>query len=348
MSGGATPPGRPAADRRNQVTIETTYKSDLRPDMAPFEVSLRDDPRLHVRGRPRERDRRRHHHRGGGAGPARRHARDPRGRGDDRPPPLGRLRRAPGLRLPRAHARLDRPGGLAGRRLQRARAWTTTSRARTAATATRSPRASRPSGRCTRSSSARGSRAATAVTRERAPRGGPGGARLPRDRRAVRQGGGLLPRPRRRHAHRRLLHRPPGRQRHRRRQRADRHGCGDGPPLRAVGPGRVLLRRRRRLRQRRRARVAQLGGPGAVDQPHGGRSSLRPAGHLLHPEQPLRHDPPLRRGGHGRRPPGRSAPPGFADNNDARRDRSTAWTCWPCATRCAAPRSCAAPGRARC
>ncbi len=51
----------------------------------------------------------------------------------------------------------------------------------------------------------------------------------------------------------------------------DRHRRRDGPPLRALGPGRLLLRRRRRVRQRRGARVAQLGRPGPVDQPPGRR-----------------------------------------------------------------------------
>ena len=254
---------------------------------------------------------------GAGRGrPARRHARHPRARGDDRPAPLGRLRAA--LRA------------------------TTTAARRTSRSARRAPPwAPRPccgpddhitsSHRGHGDAIAKGFAAirqmtdeqlrarvpgARAADRDGAPRGGPRGARLPRHRRALRQGRGLLPGPRRRHAHRRLLDRPPGRQRHRRRQRADRDRA---PPwrcrYRAARRGRVLLRRRRRLRQRRRPRVAQLGGPVPVDEPPRRRPAVRPADHLPHPEQPLRHDPPHRRRGHGRARTWPGAAAGFADDN---------------------------------
>jgi hypothetical protein len=190
---------------------------------------------------------------------------------------------------------------------------TTTSPARTAATATRSPRASPRSGRCRRRPA--GPRAVV----EGQDRDGLLADALEEhvyrvDRRALRQGRGLLPRSRRRHAHRRLLDRPSGRQRDRRRQRPDRDRRGDGAPLPRLGQGRLLLRRRRRVRQRRRPRGAQLGLPGAVDQPPCRGARGRPAGHLPDRQQPLRHDPSHRRRGDGRRPPG---PPraGFAQNN---------------------------------
>ena len=94
--------------------------------------------------------------------------------------------------------------------------------------------------------------------------------------------------------------RPAGRQRHRRRQRAHRHRRGHGPALPGHRRGRLLLRGRRRLRQRRGARVAQLRRAVPVVQLPGRRPPGRPAHHLPHPEQPLRHDPPHRRRGHGR------------------------------------------------
>ena len=131
-------------------------------------------------------------------------------------------------------------------------------------------------------------------------RGGAGGARLPHHRRALRQGRGLLPRPRRRHAHRRLLDRPAGRQRHRRRQRAHRHRRRHGAALPGHRRGRLLLRGRRRLRQRRGPGVAQLRLAVPVVQLPGRRPPGRAAHHLPHPEQPLRHDPSHRRRGHGR------------------------------------------------
>ncbi len=77
------------------------------------------DPRLRLRRRRRLRDRRGAGHRLGRARPARRHAGHPRAGGDDRPPPFGRLRPAAGLRLPRSHPCLDRPGSDVRRRLWR-------------------------------------------------------------------------------------------------------------------------------------------------------------------------------------------------------------------------------------
>ncbi len=72
-----------------------------------------------MRGDVGERDCGRLAHGGRRARPARRHARDPRTRGDDRPPALGRLRPAARLRLPRPDPRLDRPGGNRGRHRRR-------------------------------------------------------------------------------------------------------------------------------------------------------------------------------------------------------------------------------------
>ena len=57
-----------------------------------------------------------------------------------------------------------------------------------------------------------------------------------------------------------------------------------------------------------------------VDQPPGRRPAVRPADHLLHPEQPLRDDPPHRRRGHGRPPP-RPAGRRVRDQQHARRGR---------------------------
>ena len=299
------------------VTSAAAYHSDLRPDMAPFEEQLGSIRGFTFAGHPRRRDRGGHPHRPRGAGPARRHARDPRDGGDDRPPARRRLRPAPGLRLPRTHARLDRPGGLGGRRLHGA-----------PGRRQRHQLSPRP-----RRRDRQGLRRDPHDVRRAAQGAGPGlhghrpgraaggrarGARLPRDRRAVRQGRGLRSRARRRHAHRGLLDRQPRRQRHRRRFRPDRDRRGDGPPLRAERQGGVLLRRRRRVRQRRRPGVAQLGGAGPVDQPPRGRSRARPADHLLHPEQPLRHDPPHRRRGHGGAAP-RAAGCRVRDEQHARR-----------------------------
>ena len=93
------------------MVAEPTYRSDTRPDFAPFEESCGTITGFAYAGDlatelAAGRDRRRR-----GPRPARRHARDPRARGDDRPPPLRRLRPAARLRLPRPHPRLDRPGG---------------------------------------------------------------------------------------------------------------------------------------------------------------------------------------------------------------------------------------------
>ena len=78
---------------------------------------------------------------------------------------------------------------------------------------------------------------------------------------------------------------------------------------------RLLLRRRRRVRQRRRAGIAELRRPGAVHQPLRRRPRLRPADHLPHLQQPLRHDrtAPTTRSMGVRRLARRAA--GFADNN---------------------------------
>ena len=71
----------------------------------------------------------------------------------------------------------------------------------------------------------------------------------------------------------------------------------------------LLLRRRRRLRQRRGARIAELRRAGAVHQPPCRRPQVRPADHLPGLQQPLRHDRPHRRRGHGRATHGARAPP---------------------------------------
>ena len=111
-------------------------------------------------------------------------------------------------------------------------------------------------------------------------------------------------------------------------------------------PGRVLLRGRRRLRQRRRPRVAQLGCPGAVDEPPGRRQRLRPPGHLLHPEQPLRDDAPDGRRGHGR-PPTWPAAPRASPTTTCTPRSWTGWTSSPSVTPCAARSRSAARARAR-
>ncbi len=98
------------------MAAEPTYRSDARPDFAPFEESCgtitgfayAGDLAIGACGRWNRRRR--------GPRPPRRHARDPRARGDDRPAALGRLRPAARLRLPRSDPRVDRPGGHRRRR----------------------------------------------------------------------------------------------------------------------------------------------------------------------------------------------------------------------------------------
>ena len=313
------------------MTTETVFRSDARPDFEPFEESCGTIKGFTYARRPGLRCRGGHAGQGGRARPARRHAGDPRDGGDDRPPPLRRrLRAPPRLRLPRPHARVHRPGGVGRRRLVRP--------AHHRQRDQLPPRARRRDREGLLRPAPDDRRAAAGADgggRRRDPRRAPGrgarGAPVQGDRRAVRQGRGLQPGPRWRHAHRRLLHRQPGRQRHRRRLRADRDRRRDGPPLREERHGRVLLRGRRRLRERRGPRVAQLGGPAPVDQPPRRRPPVRPADHLLHPEQPLRHDPPDRRGGHGRPGTWPAAPPGSRPTTCMPR-WSTAWTCSRSAT----------------
>ena len=150
--------------------------------------------------------------------------------------------------------------------------------------------------------------------------------------------------PRRRHAHRRLHHRQPRRQRHRGRLRADRDRRRHGRPLRALGDrvvccfagdgayanGVVLESLNWAAQDQWTNHLAE-------------RPPVRPADHLLHPEQPLRHDPPHRRRGHGRRPPG-PARRRVSPRTTCTPRSSTAWTCWPCARPSSAPPSCCRAG----
>ena len=126
-------------------------------------------------------------------------------------------------------------------------------------------------------------------------------------------------------------------------------GCGahrdrrcDGHPLPAERPGRVLFRGRWCLRERRRPRVAELGRPGPVDEPPRGGPAVRPADHLLHPEQPLRDDASHRRRGHGRALP-RPAGVGLRRERHARRGRQRHGR--PCRARRGAAGRRAVPGR---
>ena len=210
--------------------------------------------------------------RAGGAGPARRHARHPRARGDDRPAALGRLRAAPRLRLPRAR-RTSRSARRAPPSAPAARCGpTTTSPAPTAATATPSPRASSAIRQMT-----------DEQLRARVP-----GLRRPTTREE------LLEAALEEHVYRTIAELFGKDEGYCRGRGGGMHiadfstghlganaivggsvpiATGAAMALRYErhGPGRVLLRRRRRLRQRRGPRVAQLGRAGPVDQPPGRR-----------------------------------------------------------------------------
>ena len=147
-------------------------------------------------------------------------------------------------------------------------------------------------------------------------RGGARGARLPHHRRAVRQGRGLLPRPRRRHAHRRLLGRPP-----RAPTPSSAAACRSPPARRwptatsaATGvvccfAGDGAYANGVVLESLNLAAQDQFTNHLAGDRPY------RPADHLPHPQQPLRHDPSHRRRGHGRATTWPAARPGSPPNN---------------------------------
>ena len=314
------------------MAVDSTYRSDTRPDFAPFEESLRRISGFQYRRRPGHRARRRHD------SPA--EALDLL---DDMlairelEEMIVRLRSggydaAARLRLPRPHARLHRPGGHRRRRLLRAARRRQRSPAPTAATATRSPRASPPSAQMNDEQLA-------------GPRPGP--HRRPRER---------APR------------RPPSRTtssgpspscsaRRRATAGAAAAACtsrdfstghlganaivGGGVP---IATGAAMAARYERLGPRSCAASPataptptassssrSTGPPGPVDQPPGRRPAVRPAGHLRHPEQPLRHDPPHRRRGHGRRAP-RPARRRLRRATTCTPRSSTAWTCSPSAT----------------
>ena len=149
-------------------------------------------------------------------------------------------------------------------------------------------------------------------------------------RRILRQGGRLLPRPRRLDAHRRRHQGQPRRQRHRRRRPADRRRRGARrQAARSRRRHRLLLRRRRQQRGRL-PRVAQHGG------------DLEAAGDLRLREQPIRHVD-LDRALDGRE----------AHQRPRRRPTrcpaspSTATTSPPSPRRCTRPSPAPAPARAR-